>query len=341
MKPISNDRRNQIQTLISAGGSTRTIARAANVSHQTVYRVSKQFAFSVCSDPKLKGGRPQKLDARDRRALVRCVTSGRADTSTDLLHQSADSIRSSVSPSTIRRALKQEGLKSSVKQKKPLLLPRHKSQRLSFARKYQDWTEKDWARVLFSDETKINRLGADGRKWVWKRPHSQILQQHVKQTLKFGGGGLMFWGCMSSRGVGHACKVEGGINSTLYIEILGGEMHQSLRFLRMEEDGAILQQDNAPAHMSRAATEWFNANRVELLDWPAQSPDLNPIEHLWDYLKRRLSDYEQPPESIHKLWERVQVEWEKITPDFCARLVNSMPQRIQAVLDAKGGHTKY
>ena len=77
------------------------------------------------------------------------------------------------------------------------------------------------------------------------------------------------------------------------------------------------------------------------MKWPAQSADLNTIEHLWHLLKRRLGEYDYSLSSIHQLWERVQVEWEKISAAECQSLIESMPRRIEAVLKAKGGYTKY
>lgn len=77
------------------------------------------------------------------------------------------------------------------------------------------------------------------------------------------------------------------------------------------------------------------------MDWPAQSPDLNPIEHLWQMLKFRLSAYPEKPGSIHELWKRVEAEWEKISKEECIKLIHSMPRRVAAVLKAKGGYTKY
>jgi hypothetical protein len=75
--------------------------------------------------------------------------------------------------------------------------------------------------------------------------------------------------------------------------------------------------------------------------WPAQSPDLNPIEHLWGHLKRRLAEYEVEPKGILELWERVQEEWEKIPAEVCQNLIESMPRWMEAVIKAKGGYTKY
>ena len=75
--------------------------------------------------------------------------------------------------------------------------------------------------------------------------------------------------------------------------------------------------------------------------WPAQSPDLNPIEHLWHHLKVKLAQYEKPAQSVTELWERVQEKWEKIPVEVCQNLIESMPRRIAAVARAKGGYTKY
>lgn len=75
--------------------------------------------------------------------------------------------------------------------------------------------------------------------------------------------------------------------------------------------------------------------------WPAQSLDLNPIEHLWSHLKRKLVEYEEPPKGIHELWERVQVEWDQIGAGVCQNLIESMPRRVEQVIKAKGGYTKY
>ncbi len=77
------------------------------------------------------------------------------------------------------------------------------------------------------------------------------------------------------------------------------------------------------------------------MQWTSQSPDLNPIAHLWNHVKRKIEEYEEPPTSVNELWEHFQDEWDGIEPNVCQNLIESMPMRIEAVLGAKGGYTKY
>jgi DDE superfamily endonuclease len=126
-----------------------------------------------------------------------------------------------------------------------------------------------------------------------------------------------------------------------YCKILDDGLVESFEKLDMEEGERYFQQNNNPKHTSWLATTWFSDKNIIVIYWPAQSPDLNPIEHLWFYVKRKLQEYEVPPKGAHELWERVAKEWNKIPSEVCQGLIESMPKRIAAVIKANGGHTKY
>jgi hypothetical protein len=237
--------------------------------------------------------------------------------------------------------LKKAGMRAVTKKRKPKLNAKQKKDRLDFALTHKDWTMDDWKRVVWSDETKINRFGSDGKKWAWKKKGEGLSPRLVEPTLKFGGGSVMMWGCMFWDGVGYAAKIDGRMDKELYVKILEEDLQSSVEYYGFDTDDIIFQQDNDPKHTSKLARQWFEDNGYKVLLWPAQSPDLNPIEHLWDHLKIKLGEYEHPPKGILELWDRIQVEWNKIEKEVCQNLIESMPRRCAAVIKAKGGYIKY
>jgi hypothetical protein len=232
-------------------------------------------------------------------------------------------------------------MKAVVKAKKPFLKAAHREARLAFAQKYEHWTVEDWKHVVWSDETKVNRIGSDGCQYVWKRVGEPLSDRLTTPTVKHGGGSMMVWGCMGWNGVGLLTEIEGKMDANQYVEILEHSLSKSVNILEIPEENFIFQQYNDPKHTSNRANDWFQEQDIDLLDWPAQSPDLNPIEHLWMHLKVKLNEYPTQPKGIWELWERAQLQWLFIDPEVCQKLISSMPRRLQAVIKAKGGPTKY
>ncbi len=143
---------------------------------------------------------------------------------------------------------------------------------------------------------------------------------------------------MSSAGVGSLCFLKSTVNAAFYQEILEHFMLPSADKLYGDAD-FIFQQDLAPAHTAKGTKSWFNDHGVTVLDWPANSPDLNPIENLWGIVKRKMRDTR--PNNADDLKAAIKATWASITPEQCHRLIVSMPRRIDAVIHAKGGPTKY
>jgi len=338
MKKISVQKTNDAISLLNQGFSAQKVASHLGISTGMVSKIEKT---RIPNREKSKGGRPKLLSAQNEHYIVRKITSGGLDTAVDVRKDLLQHQQVNVSADTIRRALRRNGLKSAAKVKKPLLRRSHIKARLEFAKNHQHWTTADWRRVIWSDETKINRFGSDGRKWCWKEPGKRLQPNHVKKTIKHGGGSIMVWGCMTAEGPGYLAKIVGGLNAELYCVILNEDLIKTIKWYGLDHRKVIFQHDNDPKHTAKKTMSWIKENDLVVLEWPAQSPDLNPIEHLWDHLKRRLANYERMPSGINELWERVQVEWGKIKKDDCIHLIDSMQSRIAAVIEAKGGYTKY
>ena len=174
------------------------------------------------------------------------------------------------------------------------------------------------------------------------RASQEALQdRHVKETVKHGGGSIIVWGCMTMHGPGYMCKIDGTMDQHLYKQILEDELSKTIEYYDMDMSKVIFQHDNDSKHTAKSVQAWIAGQQFQVLLWPAQSPDMNPIEHLWAHLKRQLNTYESPPKGMLELWERVQAEWDKIDKQTCLTLIESIPRRIEAVIKAKGKWSKY
>ena len=338
VRSLSLTQQGTILSLLDSGLSGEAIAKRTGVSPSTVSKLHSRECPTLL---KAIGGHPSKLSSTNLRHAQHLITSGKAENAVQVTRALSNITNQPLPPSTVCLHLKKAGMKAVVKTKCPTLSARHCKAHLDFAYSHKDWTIEDWKKVIWSDETKINCLGSDGHKWAWKRAGEGLSDRLVEGTLKFGGGSLMMWGCMTWQGVGFATKIDGRMDGDLYLQILRDELQQTLEYYGLNPPDIIFQQDNDPKHTCRMVKNWLEEQEFQTMVWPAQSPDLNPIEHLWGCLKRRLAQHENPPSGIHDLWERVQVEWEGIPVEECQKLIESMPRRVQAVLKAKGGYTKY
>lgn len=243
---------------------------------------------------------------------------------------------------TVQRLLKKEGVKAYVQQKKPGLTLNHYAKRLKFAKDHLHWNMEEWKTVMFSDETTISRVGSFGRKYYYSSPEHKRLKPHqVKETKQSGGGKIMVWGCMTYHGVGDASWIPGKINAEAYIDVLKEYVLASRDWYDMDPETFIFQQDNASVHTARIVKTFFVKSKLTVMEWPANSPDLNPIENLWSYLKHELGKYKESPRTMDELWDRVQEVWTKIPVDYIQKLYESMPRRMAEVVRSRGGYTKY
>lgn len=159
----------------------------------------------------------------------------------------------------------------------------------------------------------------------------------LKKTVKHGGGNIKLWACFSWHGCGPIYWIKQNMDQHEYVNILENVMlpyadeNMPLRW--------IFQQDNDPKHTSKKARKFFQDKNLSVLPWPAQSPDLNPIENLWQDLKKTVATHKV--KNVAELWKVVQEEWSSITQRKCQLLVDSMPRRCNAVLQNNGHATKY
>lgn len=338
MKKISSEIEKSVILELKNGKSYRKIAETFQISFKTVGNIAKKSGLTF---PTPHYGRKSILTVRDRRTVQRLVASGEANNPREVQKKLSSSYQIEISKRTALREINRCGFHARKRVKKPKLTERHKALRRAFAKNYKNWTFDDWKKVIWTDESKINLFGPDGPKFVYRKPNAAITDRDVISTMKFGSGKLLFWGCFCAESVGKLHKIDGNMNAEMYIDIIKSSYLDSLKDWGRNVENSVMQQDNDPKHKAKKTLEFFKTAKISLLDWPPQSPDLNPIENLWGILKRRVYNYQHSFKSRTELWERCRDVWESITKDECQKLVQSMPSRVHAVIKAKGGYTKY
>jgi len=252
MKPIQRETTKNAIWLMEDGFSTRETAKRLKISKSTVARIRFDNKENMEED---NGGRPRKLTAETVEHLKVNINRGVLRTSIDAMKEANRLLPQPVSVTTVRRRLREAGLIAKKIVKRPALKQQHINGRLQFVRKYKEWTMDDWARVIWSDESKINRICSDGLRYVWDDAPGEITSRSVQGTVKFGGGSVSVWSCMSWNGPGYIAMIDETLNSQLYIQILQEDLQMSIDEWGMAKDQLIFQHDNDPVKKADQAVQ--------------------------------------------------------------------------------------
>lgn len=328
------------QSIVDAhmsGEGYKVISKRFDVHISTVRQIIYKWKKAETVVSFRRAGRPRKISEKGQRKIAREVSANPRLTSKDL-QASLAAANIHCHRSTVRRALNESGIHGRVARKKPLLSKKHKASRLKFAKQHVDKSDDFWKRVLWTDESKIELYGRNENRYVWRKPNTAFAEKNLIPTVKHGGGSVMVWGCFSASGTGKLAHITGIMDSQKYQSILQENVGPSVRTLKLGRQW-VFQQDNDPKHTSKSTKAWMTTKKYRLLEWPSQSPDLNPIEMLWSDLKKAV--HARKPTNLQQLRQFCTEEWGKIPVERCQKLVSGYKKRLLDVIAAKGGPTKY
>lgn len=235
-----------------------------------------------------------------------------------------------VSIMTIHRRLRENNINWQSVIAKPLLSERHVSKRLLWARKN---LERDWNNIIFSDEASF--YGFMYKRKAWTVKGEKMVQRTVKHPVK-----VHVWGCVSLYGFGKLHLFTTNLNSNGMLQIYKKCLLPSAeQWFGSDKSLWVLQEDNDPKHRSRRCVSWKEENDVHVLDWPSQSPDANPIENVWAFIKQKLQG--RPVLTLKSLSREIRKVWRSLPVEYAQKLIQSMPTRCEAIMNNNGDWTPY
>lgn len=337
-KEIDPGERKIILKLRGEGKTFREIGEIVGRTHSSIQRVVANFNSTGSILSKHRSGRPSKLTHREKRDILKTVKLNPRITAAKIQENVKEKFGKEIHEDTLRKIVKKAGYHSRVARRKPHISETNKKKRMDFANKFISKPPEFWEQVLFSDESKFCIFGIKGRKLVWRKNGTALDKQNLFPTVKHGGGGVMVWGCMAANGVGNLVFIDSIMDQRVYMDILKTNLKQSAQKLGLGDD-FWFQQDNDPKHTAHNIKLWLLYNTKNQLQSPPQSPDLNPIELLWDLLERKIRQHHITSKEMLK--NVISEEWGKISTEETKKLVLSMPKRLSEVLYRKGYPTSY
>lgn len=323
--------------LREAGLSFREIAARVDRNVSTVLRCWRAWHEEGRGHRARGSGRRRSTNPREDRYLRTLAVRNRHVSTRRIADDWYAAVGRPIAMRTIYTRIQSFGLRSYRPHLVLPLTPEHRRQRLEWCRERLGW-DLEWNSVVFSDESRFCLGMHDGRQRVRRfrgerRNIAFSVERHVARTV-----GIMIWGAIAYGSRSPLVMIQGSMTAQRYVdEILEPVV---IPFVQTIED-ALFQQDNARPHIARVSLRCLEDAQVQILPWPPRSPDLSPIEHVWDMIGRRLGELPQYPQTLAQLRHEVQVAWESLPQEDINNLVRSMPRRVAECVNARGGPTHY
>jgi len=335
-------RRSRALGLIQGGRHTLSeITKITNIPKSTLQHLKNR------NTPlnKARTGRPVKLSERDKRHIVLHITKNhqsRRLSAISIIHD----LQLLIGITTLKITLSDLGYSHRIARRRPFLKKLDRKRRLQFAKRHAYLTVEDWKVFIWTDEMSV-KIGIERntRDWVWRKEDEEFHPDCIDYKKRLTGMGMMFWGAFrwGKIGPGVFFDLEGGmkVNSTVYRDqILSGRLQEFWEESFGDVQEPIVMEDNAPVH-KKVCIPVRQELGMKCHQHPPNSPDLNPIENIWAHIKHRIAKEYSHITSVRAMKQVVINIWNEFEDDRWDHLIESMPDRIQAVIEAKGGSTRY
>lgn len=335
MPRLSNEDRARALGMLESGRSQDYVARRFNVARSTVVRLVQRVNVTGSLADRPRSGAPRVTSVRQDNFIRQRHLRDRYLTAQSTADTVVGNRGRPISRNTVRNRLRDRGISCRRPYRGAILTRRHRLNRLNWARNNRG---RNWRNIVFSDESRFNLSTADGRIRIYRRRYERYADNCVFEHNRFGGGGVMVWAAINHNFKSDLIIRNGNLNARQYVDRM---LRPVIRPLFRQRQGLTFQHDNARPRVARVTRDFLVTNNINVLPWPAYSPDCNPIEHMWDALQRRLRKRQRQPRNARELTAALREEWARIPRYLLRNLCGSMRRRLDAVIARRGGHTRY
>ncbi|GFS74692.1 transposable element Tcb2 transposase [Trichonephila clavipes] len=330
--------------------SCRYVRRGPNssrssASHWSVPKCDFQDLEPFLGDwkcrPKTKTkGRRQATTPNEDLYLVLTARRNRNMNATLLQQHLRSATVTTVSTQTVRNRLHGAGLYFRRLMVCVRLTSRHRRYRREWATEHVYWRRNEWSNDHFSGESRFSVHPNNRRNFIWRECGSRNNPASVHKSVRFGGGGVLVYGSISIDGHTYLYIIRDGPLTALQNsdEILRPIV---VPYAAAIGDDFILMDDNCRPHRANQVEDFLFEEGIVRMEWPACSPDMNPIDHIWDAVGRRVAGHQPPPQTFQELERALLEEWDRIPQLVFNSLIDSMPQRCSSLLVVRGNHIPY
>ncbi|GFU39505.1 transposable element Tcb2 transposase [Trichonephila clavipes] len=315
---------------IEEGRKITDVAREFDIAHSVVSRLWKSFKTTGMCSRRHGGGRVRSTTPAEDRYIVLSAKRNRRTTVQQVANQFLAASRKQISRKTVARRLIGRGLYA----RRPVvcvpLTRQHRTVRLQWCPEHHNGTEQDWACVLFSDESRFSLSSDCRRQLIWRESGTAYRPENIQEKDRYPTCSIMEWAGIMINGRTRLHVVANGtMTGQRYIDEV---LLPHVRLFRgAVGDKFVFMDDKA----------MWPREGIQRLVWPARSPDLNPIENVWDALGRQVAGRNYPPTNKNTLIRALTEEWDKLPQQLLDNVVQSMVRRVECCITLHGGHIPY
>ncbi|GFY31351.1 transposable element Tcb1 transposase [Trichonephila clavipes] len=294
------------------GRKITDVAREFDIAHSVVSRLWKSFKTTGMCSRRHGGGHARSTTPAEDRYIVLSAKRNRRTTAQQMANQFLAASGKQISRKTVARRLRGGGLYAHRPVVCVPLTRQHRTARLQWCREHHNWTEQDWTCVLFADESRFSLSSDCRRQLIWRESGTAYRPENIQEKDRYPTCSIMVWAGIM-------------INGRTRLHVFANGTMTGQRYI----DEVLLPHD------------CLDSEGIQRLVWPARSPDLNPIENVWDALGRQVAGRNYPPTNKNTLIRALTEEWDKLPQQLLDNVVQSMVRRVECYITLHGGHIPY